>query len=159
MFPKISSINRRSVWAIREVDLFSLERSWGVFMRGIRAPGENLSENLAKNFRGSDAFSANGATSQVSLGHRPRDSIVAELTSAEGANQLRFQGSYKAGTNEPAIESRFQRWRVFLFHTNLGALPQGRSECCAFGAKFKTAVWRPPLLVCRRWRQQVKTWM
>src|SRR5712691_350012 len=37
-----------------------------------------------------DAFSANGAASQVSLGHRPRDSIVAELTSAEGANQLRF---------------------------------------------------------------------
>jgi len=92
MFPKISSANPRSARAIREVNLVSLERSWGVFMRGIRALGENLSENLAKNFRGSDAFSANGAASQVSLGHRPRDSIVAELTSAEGANQLRFKG-------------------------------------------------------------------
>jgi len=49
---------------------------------------------LAKNFSASDAFSANGAASQVSLGHRPRDSIVAELTSAEGANQLRFKGSH-----------------------------------------------------------------
>ena len=44
MFPKISSANRRRARAIREVDLFSLERSWGVFMRGIRAPRENLSE-------------------------------------------------------------------------------------------------------------------
>jgi hypothetical protein len=105
------------------VDLFSLERSSGVFMRGIRAPRENLSENLAKNFRSSDAFIANGAASQVSLGHRPRDSIVAELTSAEGANQLRFQGSYKAGTNERAIESRFQRWRVFLCHPTWGVAP------------------------------------
>jgi hypothetical protein len=124
MFPKISSANPRRARAIREVDLFSLEGSSGVFMRKIRAPRENLSENLAKNFRGSDAFSANGAASQVRLGHRPRDSIVAELTSAEGANQLRFQGSYKAGTNEPAIESRFQRWRVFLCHTNLGRCPR-----------------------------------
>src|SRR5258707_1022775 len=24
---------------------------------------------------------------------------------------------------------------------------------------IETAVWRPPLIVCRRWRQQVKTWM
>jgi len=52
------------------------------------------------------------------------DSIVAELTSAEGANQLRFQGSRKAGTNEPAIESRFQRWRVFLCYTTLGRCPR-----------------------------------
>ena len=46
MFPKISSTNRRSVWASREVDLFSLERSSGVFMRGIRPPHQNLSENF-----------------------------------------------------------------------------------------------------------------
>ena len=120
----MSPVNRRSARAIREVDLFRFERNWGVFMRGIRAPRENLSENLAKNFRGSDAFSANGAASQVSLGHRPRDSIVAELTSAEGPNQLRFQGSYKAGTNEPVIESRFQRWQVFLCHIILGRSPR-----------------------------------
>jgi hypothetical protein len=44
MFPKTSSTNRRSAWAIREVDLFSFERNWGVFMRGIRAPRQNLSE-------------------------------------------------------------------------------------------------------------------
>src|SRR5438093_8462352 len=44
MFPKISSTNRRSARAIREVDLFSLERSSGMFMRGIRAPRQNLSE-------------------------------------------------------------------------------------------------------------------
>jgi hypothetical protein len=43
MFPKISSTNRRSARAIREVDSFSLERISGVFMRGIRAPRENLS--------------------------------------------------------------------------------------------------------------------
>jgi len=40
----MSSPNRRSARAIREVDLFRLERSWGVFMRGIRARRENLSE-------------------------------------------------------------------------------------------------------------------
>ena len=94
MFPKISSTNRRSARAIREVDLFRFGRNWGVFMRGIRAPRENLSENFGENFVASDAFSANGAASQVSLGHRPKDSIVAELTSAEGANQLRFKGSH-----------------------------------------------------------------
>src|SRR5947208_1010421 len=44
MFPKISSTNRRSARAIREVNLFGFERSSGVFMRGIRAPRENLSE-------------------------------------------------------------------------------------------------------------------
>ena len=44
MFPKISSTNRRTAGAIREVDLFRFERNWGVFMRGIRAPRENLSE-------------------------------------------------------------------------------------------------------------------
>jgi hypothetical protein len=44
MFPKISPANRRRAWAIREVDLFRLERNWGIFMRGIRAPRENLSE-------------------------------------------------------------------------------------------------------------------
>jgi hypothetical protein len=44
MFPKISPANRRRARAIREVDLFSLERNWGVFMRGIRALHENLSE-------------------------------------------------------------------------------------------------------------------
>src|SRR6266576_5497959 len=44
MFPKISSTNRRRARAIREGDLFSLERISGVFMRGIRAPRENLSE-------------------------------------------------------------------------------------------------------------------
>src|SRR5262245_9918771 len=48
MFPKISSTNRRSAWAIREMDLFSSERSWGVFMRGIRAPLQNLSGNLGE---------------------------------------------------------------------------------------------------------------
>src|SRR5262245_7951013 len=48
MFPKISSTNRRSAWAIREMDLFGFERSWGVFMRGIRAPLQNLSENLVE---------------------------------------------------------------------------------------------------------------
>jgi hypothetical protein len=79
---------------------------------------------LAKNFRGSDAFSANGAASQVSLGHRLRDSMVAELTSAEGANQLRFQGRHKAGTKEQPIESRFQRWRVLLCYTILGRCPR-----------------------------------
>jgi len=44
MFPKISPTNRRRERAIREVDLFRFERNWGVFMRGIRAPRENLSE-------------------------------------------------------------------------------------------------------------------
>ena len=124
MFPKISSANPRRPRAIHEVNLFRFERNWGVFMRGIRAPRQNLSENLAKNFGGSDALSANGAASQVSLGHRPRDSMVGELTSAEGANQLWFQGSHKAATNEPAIESRFQRWRAFLCYTILGRCPR-----------------------------------
>jgi hypothetical protein len=44
MFPKISSTNPRGARAICEVNLFGLERSWGVFMRGIRARRENLSE-------------------------------------------------------------------------------------------------------------------
>jgi hypothetical protein len=44
MFPKISSTNCRRAQATREIDLFSFERSWGVFMRGIRAPRQNLSE-------------------------------------------------------------------------------------------------------------------
>src|SRR5262245_13450993 len=44
MFPKISSTNRRSAWAIFEIDLYSSERSSGVFMRGIRTPRQNLSE-------------------------------------------------------------------------------------------------------------------
>jgi hypothetical protein len=48
MFPKISSANRRSDWAIRAVDLFGFERSSGVFMRGIRAPRENLSGKLSR---------------------------------------------------------------------------------------------------------------
>jgi hypothetical protein len=48
MFPKISSMNRRSAWAIRQMDLFSFERSWGVFMRGIRTPLQNLSGNLVE---------------------------------------------------------------------------------------------------------------
>src|SRR4029077_13739108 len=52
MFPKISSTNRRRARAIREVDLFSLERSSGVFMRGIRAPRENLSEKRWNGRRG-----------------------------------------------------------------------------------------------------------
>jgi len=72
MFPKINSANRRSARAILDVDLFSLEGSSGVFMRGIRASRKNLSESLAKNFGASDAFSANGAASQFSLGHRPQ---------------------------------------------------------------------------------------
>src|SRR5256885_16284137 len=46
MFPKISSANRCKARAIREVDLFSFETTAGVFMRGIRAPRQNLSENL-----------------------------------------------------------------------------------------------------------------
>jgi hypothetical protein len=47
---------------------------------------------MVENFGNSDAFSANGAASSISLGYRPRDLIVAEMPSAEGANQLRFQG-------------------------------------------------------------------
>jgi hypothetical protein len=31
--------------------LFRFERNWGVFMRGIRAPRENLSENFSEKFR------------------------------------------------------------------------------------------------------------
>ena len=46
MLPNISSANRRSEPPIREIDLFNLERSSGVFMRRIRAPRQNLSENL-----------------------------------------------------------------------------------------------------------------
>jgi hypothetical protein len=46
MFPKISSTNRRSACAILDMDLCSSERDSGVFMRGIRAPHLNLSENL-----------------------------------------------------------------------------------------------------------------
>jgi hypothetical protein len=48
MFPKISSANRRSIKAIREMDLFSFESSWGVFMMGIRAPRQNLSGFFAR---------------------------------------------------------------------------------------------------------------
>jgi hypothetical protein len=44
MFPKINSTNRRRPRAIFEVDLFRFERNSGVFMRGIRAPRQNLSE-------------------------------------------------------------------------------------------------------------------
>jgi hypothetical protein len=51
MFPKISPANRRNELTIREVDLFSLERSSGVFMRGIRTARQNLSEKFANRRR------------------------------------------------------------------------------------------------------------
>jgi hypothetical protein len=76
IFPKINSADRRSARTIREVDLFSLERSSDVFMRGLRAPRQNLSENLVRNFGSSDAFSANGAASRLARGIALGDSIV-----------------------------------------------------------------------------------
>ena len=46
--PKNSSARRRTLPETRDVNLLSLERSSEVFMRGIRAPRQNLSENLAE---------------------------------------------------------------------------------------------------------------
>jgi hypothetical protein len=44
MFPKISSSKPLKERTILEMDLFRFERRSGVFMRGIRAPRQNLSE-------------------------------------------------------------------------------------------------------------------
>jgi len=67
---------------------------------------------LTKGWDGSDAFSVTGAAPQISLGHRPRNSF-AELTSAEGANQLRFKqynpGALPAGAHGDAWAQDMRR--------------------------------------------------
>jgi hypothetical protein len=46
MSPTITSTNRRNPPAIRELDLCNLEENSVIFMRGIRTPRQDLSENL-----------------------------------------------------------------------------------------------------------------
>ena len=63
---------------------------FGCIHEGNTAAAPKSFRKMVENFDSSDAFSANGAASPISLEHRPSDLIVAEMPSAEGANQLRF---------------------------------------------------------------------